>query len=293
VIVLVKKSFVTEQTAAKLLLDEFTPQQCRTMFPRYITVDMAERSRILEAAFKAARDLPPLQKEAELRRLNVELQKLLNAVEDGHSLSMDGMIEHEASGEVVWYDASAIHTTAHSNFDAELSLTRRRMAAGKEGSKVQSEALLVAHNEKRTRYSLLNAIVERQVARECDVPRPSTSLSSPRLTESSARMPFGSPSGLCTSTVHAFFSKGTGTMVRLSRTLLPPLDANSDSRLQWPWHVVMPRCCDRLAYRTRTSRMQRLAAGSADGSSNRRRARSTAVTPSLTHFRSSQALTSP
>ena len=157
-------SFVTEQTAAKLLLDEFTPQQCRTMFPRYITVDMAERSRILEAAFKSARDLPPSQKEAELRRLNVELQQLLNDVKDGHSLSMDGMIEHEASGEVVWYDASAIHTTAHSSFDAELSLTRRRMAAGKEGAKVQSEALLVAHNEKRTRYSLLNAIVERQVA---------------------------------------------------------------------------------------------------------------------------------
>ena len=72
-------SFVTEQTAAKLLLDEFTPQQCRTMFPRYITVNLAERSRTLEAAFKSARDLPPPQKEAELRRLNVEVQQLLNA----------------------------------------------------------------------------------------------------------------------------------------------------------------------------------------------------------------------
>ena len=95
--------------------------------------------------------------------LSSSLNDLLGTVVNGKGLRIDGTIRHPASGGDVWFDVSAIHSTGPTQIKAELKLTRQRRTAGKDGARMQSSALLRAHNEKRDRYALLAALVERQV----------------------------------------------------------------------------------------------------------------------------------
>ena len=91
------------------------------------------------------------------------MQALLATVKNGKGLRIDGTIRHPTSCEDIWFDVSAIHTTGPTRIRAEVKLTRQRQAAGKDGARMQSAALLRTYNGKLDRYALLSALVERQV----------------------------------------------------------------------------------------------------------------------------------
>jgi hypothetical protein len=109
----------------------------------------------------------------------------------GQGLRLDGTILHPASGEQVWFDVSAVHTTCKKHLKGEVKATLERRMAGREGASRQSAALMEGYQGKLDRYSLLAAMVERQVARQR---RSSCRWSSPRTT-SSARAPCSCRSG--------------------------------------------------------------------------------------------------
>ena len=91
------------------------------------------------------------------------MQELLESVEDGAGLRLDGTVSHLPSGEQVWYDTTTVHTTCSTKLKAELALTRKRQAAGKEGKDMQSAGLMAVYQTKLDRYALLAALTERQV----------------------------------------------------------------------------------------------------------------------------------
>ena len=74
--------------------------------------------------------------------------------------------KHLSSGDEVWFDVTATHSTCHSKLPKELRLTKLRKTAGKTGNRMKSAAVLDAHTKKRDKYALLEAIVERQLISE-------------------------------------------------------------------------------------------------------------------------------
>jgi len=156
-------SWVKEETTVELLMHQFSLEQCQAMFPRRPKVKLAEAARELEREQRRAAWLAPAEREAKRCELATRLQTLLDSVENGQGLRLDGTITHPPSGQQVWYDVTAVHTTCTTYLSKELALTRRRQAAGKEGEKLQSAGLLDAHQLKLDRYSLLATLVEQQV----------------------------------------------------------------------------------------------------------------------------------
>ena len=103
------------------------------------------------------------KREAKLIELDERLQELRDSVVDGHGLRLDGTILHPASGEQVWFDVSAVHTTCKTHLKGEVKATLERRVAGREGASRQSAALMEGYQGKLDRYPLLAAMVERQV----------------------------------------------------------------------------------------------------------------------------------
>jgi len=81
----------------------------------------------------------------------VQLEALVESVEDGAGLRLDGTLSHLPSGEQVWYDTTTVHTTCSTKLTAELALTRKRQAAGKEGKDMQSAGLMAVHQARPLR----------------------------------------------------------------------------------------------------------------------------------------------
>ena len=156
-------SWVKEETTAELLLHQFTQQQCQTMFPKHAKIKPAEQARQLELELREAAKLAPAERDAKLRELDERTQLLIDSVEDGCGLRLDGTLTHPPSGQQIWYDTTTVHTTCRSKIKKELALTRNRRAAGKEGKDMQSAGLMAVHQKKLDRYALLAALAERQV----------------------------------------------------------------------------------------------------------------------------------
>ena len=156
-------SWVREDSTAELLLRQFTPEQCSTMFPLKAPAALAEGAQQVLADLRAAAALPADLREAKLVVCDARLQQLRDSVVDGHGLRLDGTLLHPASGEQVWFDVSAVHTTCQTHLKGEVTAARERRAAGKDGTGRQSAALMEGHQDKLDRYSLLQAMVERQV----------------------------------------------------------------------------------------------------------------------------------
>jgi hypothetical protein len=132
------------------------------MFPKRAKVKLAAQARELERELRAAATLAPAEREAKQRELSVQLEALVESVEDGAGLRLDGTLSHLPSGEQVWYDTTTVHTTCSTKLTAELAFTRKRQAAGKEGKDMQSAGLMAVHQTKLDRYALLAALAERQ-----------------------------------------------------------------------------------------------------------------------------------
>ena len=156
-------SWVKEESTSELLLRQFTPAQCNTMFPLKAPAVLAEGARQVLKDLRAAARLPIDQREAKLAELDKQLQELRDTVVDGHGLRLDGSILHPASGEQVWFDVSAVHTTCKTHLKGEVKFTHERRAAGPEGAGQKSDALMEAHQGKLDRYALLAAMTQRQV----------------------------------------------------------------------------------------------------------------------------------
>ncbi len=91
-------SWVKEETTAELLLHQFTQQQCQTKFPKQVKVKPAEQARKLERELREAAKLVLAEREAKLRELDKRTQLLLDSIEDGCGLHLDGTLTHPPSG---------------------------------------------------------------------------------------------------------------------------------------------------------------------------------------------------
>jgi len=152
---------VTEESASSLLLDEFTPQQCSTMFYTKPTAEFAERAHKLRAALKAAASLTQDQRGVKIAELRNSLRDLMASVKDDRGVRPDGTILHPASQETVWFDTAGTHTTCTSHLEAEVKHTLTRRAAGRDGACMTSSRLLEEYQIKLDRYALLAAIAEK------------------------------------------------------------------------------------------------------------------------------------
>jgi len=155
-------TWVREESTAELLLRQFTPDQCSTMFPPKTPAALAEGARHLLTDLRAAAALPIDLREAKLVELDARLHELRDSVVNGHGLRLDGTLLYPATGEQVWFDVSVVHTTCKTHLKGEVKSTLDRRAAGEEGAGRQSAALMKAHQDKLDRYALLEAMVERQ-----------------------------------------------------------------------------------------------------------------------------------
>ena len=99
------------------------------MFTRRPKVKLVEAARDLERDLRQAAMLAPAERETKRCELGLRLQDLLDSVEKGRGLRLDGTLTHPASGQQVWYDATAVHTTCTTYLPKELALTHRRKAA--------------------------------------------------------------------------------------------------------------------------------------------------------------------
>ena len=79
---------MTEESASSLLLDEFTPQQCSTMFYTKPTAEFAERTHKLRAALKAAASLTQDQRGVKIAELRHSLQDLMASVKGAGGLEV-------------------------------------------------------------------------------------------------------------------------------------------------------------------------------------------------------------
>ncbi len=156
-------SWVTEETAPDLLLDEFTVEECSTMFYTNPTAEFAQRTHEVLEALRAATSLPQDQRAARLAELRGSLRELMDSIKGGHSVRPDGTILHPASQETVWFDTAGTHTTCKSHLVAEHKHTLARRAAGRDGARMASARLLEEYRIKIDRYALLAAIAERQL----------------------------------------------------------------------------------------------------------------------------------
>ena len=143
-------------------MHQFTLEQCQAIFPKRAKVKLAAQARQLERELRAAAALAPAEREAMQRELGEQLEALVESVEDGAGLRLEGTLSHLPTGEQVWYDTTTVHTTCSTKLVAELALTRKRQAAGKEGKDMQSAGLMAVHQTKLDRYALLAALAERQ-----------------------------------------------------------------------------------------------------------------------------------
>jgi len=148
------------------VLQQYSADQCHTMFPLRTPVKLAEEARLLQLDLRAACGLPHDQQDGKRTDLADRLLELMDQVKNGRGLRLDGTITHLASGQQVWYDVTATHSTSHTHLTQELKLTRERLQALQDGTDVagmQSAALLAAYHNKLDRYALLAAVVQRQV----------------------------------------------------------------------------------------------------------------------------------
>ena len=123
-------SWVKEDSTAELLLRQFSPLECSTMFPLTAPAELVMGARQQLEDLRAATKLPSDQRETRLSEIDVRLLKLRESVADGHGLRLDGTIMDPASGEQVWFDVSAVHTTCKTHLKCEVKHTRERRAAG-------------------------------------------------------------------------------------------------------------------------------------------------------------------
>ncbi len=128
------------------------------MFPLKAPAVLAEGTRQVLKDLQAAARLPIDRREAKLAELDKQLQKLRDIVVDGHGLRLDGTILLPASGEQVWFDVSAVHTTCKTHLKGEVKFTHERRAAGLECAGQKSASLMEAHQGKLDHYALLAAM---------------------------------------------------------------------------------------------------------------------------------------
>jgi hypothetical protein len=152
-----------EEATAALLLNEFSAEECSTMFPESPTKDFASKARLIAEGYRKARADAQRPGDVVVNELDHQLRALRATAGKKRGLRLDGTIRHLSSGDEVWFDVTATHSTCHSKLRKELRLTKLRKTAGKTGNRMKSAAVLDAHTKKRDKYALLEAIVERQL----------------------------------------------------------------------------------------------------------------------------------
>jgi len=158
-----------------LLLNEFTPQQCRVLFPKNPSKDFRDSSVKLYRELQAIAALPadaPDRAERE-REAGVELDVLLEDKCAKSGRRMDVQIVDPRTGEEVWTDPTCIHTTGTTKLAAERKETMRRLGSeNKEVKGAPSPAVKAAHKKKQETYALMLAIAEKQAANGSRVTAP-------------------------------------------------------------------------------------------------------------------------
>jgi hypothetical protein len=133
------------------------------MFPESPTKDFAAKARLIAEGYRKARADAQRPGDVVVNELDHQLRALRATAGKKRGLRLDGTIRHLSSGDEVWFDVTATHSTCHSKLRKELRLTKLRKTAGKTGNRMKSAAVLDAHTKKRDKYALLEAIVERQL----------------------------------------------------------------------------------------------------------------------------------
>ena len=141
----------TKEPVTHLLLNEFTPQQCRVLFPKNPSKDFRDSSVKLYRELQAIAALPadaPDRAERE-REAGVELDVLLEDKCAKSGRRMDVQIVDPRTGEEVWTDPTCIHTTGTTRLAAERKEIKRRFdSEDKEVKGAPSPAVKAAHKKK-------------------------------------------------------------------------------------------------------------------------------------------------
>jgi hypothetical protein len=115
------------------------------MFPESPTKDFAAKARLIAEGYRKARADAERPGDIVVNELDQQLCALrATAYKKRGLLRLDGTIRHLSSGDEVWFDVTATHSTCHSKLLKELRLTRLRKAAGKIGNRMKSAAVLDA-----------------------------------------------------------------------------------------------------------------------------------------------------
>jgi hypothetical protein len=121
------------------------------------------KARLIAEGYRKARADAQRPGDIVFNELDQQLRAFRATAGKKRGLRLDGTIRHFSSGDEVWFDVTATHSTCHSKLLKELRLTKLRKTAGKIGNRIKSAAVLDAHTKKRDKYALLEAIVERQL----------------------------------------------------------------------------------------------------------------------------------
>ena len=146
-----------------LLLNQFTPEQCRGLFPKKPTKQMQTEISDLLAQLRAAvsaEDKARLSKEFEAKYAAC----MARNKHDSTGLRIDVQIIDHQTGQELWVDTTCVHPTCKSRLDAEHQDTMDRLAArqGAAAKPCNSHAAIAQTTKKRADHAPLLAIATKQ-----------------------------------------------------------------------------------------------------------------------------------
>lgn len=156
-----------EPPSHTLLRGEFTPEQCRTLFPTKTGALYKEAFHKLMTALGDHHD--PQHHEGHIKRMAAAVPPVPCA--DLKGLRIDLSLQDPVDGDERWIDATVVNTAAPSYRTMELAFTAAHLEAEAiangtpPSSRVESPALAGREKAKRFKYSCLITLSQRQVPR--------------------------------------------------------------------------------------------------------------------------------
>ena len=156
---------VIEPPTNRILLEEYTPQQCRGLFPAHPSKKERQKAEKLHMEFEEILQLPQNSTRTKMRDANARLQALLTQRKKKKGLRLDVWLTDPSTGEEAFVDMACTHPTAKAHISAELKRTKQRLAAeDKATKKLEGAAVEKMEKAKRSTYALLHSIALRQTA---------------------------------------------------------------------------------------------------------------------------------
>ena len=156
---------VIEPPTNRVLLEEYSPQQCRGLFLHHPSKKERQAAEKLHAEFTQIFKLPPEERVEKTKDANARLQAILNSRKKKKGLRLDLWITDPSTGDEAFIDMACTHPNSKSHLAAEVKRTKERLATSdKSIRKLPGAAVEKMEKAKTSTYALLHSIALKQAS---------------------------------------------------------------------------------------------------------------------------------